>query len=260
MEMIRYSDEWQELYKSLPQGVRTMLQMSPAIPYTMRFDVRSVELFTHVNLYRRVRRIASAIRRPELDVARDLAQLVQMRFLQPVYQDTMPRDGRKIQLPGPAEKLRLENFQLLDLLSRMEIEWDKRGTPTEQLPALVEFVNWTMDALAETCRLNGVELDPNTLRSLMFNEQLGYMGSYAFRVNQNHIDVENFTALCYEVLNGDIKKSAAFYDEATMVLRRLLCAVFETINARVADPIERLENQDNWETMFDQFELQRHDA
>ena len=260
MEMIRYSDEWQELYKSLPQGVRTMLQMSPAIPYTMRFDVRSVELFTHVNLYRRVRRIASAIRRPELDVARDLAQLVQMRFLQPVYQDTMPRDGRKIQLPGPAEKLRLENFQLLDLLSRMEIEWDKRGTPTEQLPALVEFINWTMDALAETCRLNGVELDPNTLRSLMFNEQLGYMGSYAFRVNQNHIDVENFTALCYEVLNGDIKKSAAFYDEATMVLRRLLCAVFETINARVADPIERLENQDNWETMFDQFELQRHDA
>ncbi|MBV9228604.1 MAG: DUF4388 domain-containing protein [Chloroflexi bacterium] len=261
MEMIRYSDEWQELQKYLPQGVRTMLQMSPAIPYVMRFDMRTLELFTHVNLYRRVRRIASAIRRPELDVARDLGQLVQQKFLMPIYQEMMPgTNGRKVRLPDPAERLRLENFELLNLISRMEQEWDKRRTPMEQLPALVEFINWTMDALAETCRVNGIALDPNTLRSLMYNEQLSHMGTYEFIVDQNHIDVENFTALCYQVLSGDMKKAADFYDEASMVLQRLLCAIFDMINARVANPRERLENQEVWEAMFEQFALHRGEA
>jgi hypothetical protein len=256
MEVVRYSDEWLELHKFLPQGMRTMLQMSPAIPYVMRFEVRAIELLTHVNLYHRLRRIASALRRPELDVARDLAMLVRQRFLQPIYQEIMPRsNGRKVQLPDPAEKLRIENFQLLDLLSRMEVEWDKRTRPADQLPALVDFVNWTMDALAESCRANGVDLDPNTLRSLMINEQLGNMGTYQFLVDQNHIDVENFTALCYKVLTGDIKQAEVFYNEAMMVLRHLLCSLFEMINMRVGNPLERLENQANWETMFDQFEL-----
>ncbi len=258
MEMVRYGDEWQEMNKYLPQGMRTTLQLSPAIAYTMRFDIHTIELFTHVNLYRRVRRIASALRRAELEVARDLSQLVQMKFLVPVYQEVAPHtNGRKVRLPDPAEKLRLENFALLDLISRMEQEWDRRHSPMEQLPALVEFINWTMDALTETCRSNGIDLEPNTLKSLMINENLWHMGSYQFRVDHNHIDVESFSELCYEVLSGDIKKAAGFYDEASMVLQHLLCAIFELINARVASPRERLENQEVWEAMFEQFALQR---
>jgi len=109
--------------------------------------------------------------------------------------------------------------------------------------------------LADTCRANGTELDTNTLRSLMANENLSNMGSYAFKVDQNHIDVESFTSLCYEVMSGDMKKAEGFYDEAAMVLHRLLCTIFETINARVADPRERLENQEVWEAMFEQFAL-----
>ncbi len=148
MEMVRYSDEWQELIKFLPMGMRTTLQMAPVISCTMRFDLRTLELFTHVNLYRKVRRVASALRRSELDVARELAQLVQMQFVHPIYENPesqMPQQesGRKMRLPDPAEKLRLEHFALLDLISRMEQEWDKRRTPTEQLPALADFVNWT---------------------------------------------------------------------------------------------------------------------
>jgi hypothetical protein len=81
------------------------------------------------------------------------------------------------------------------------------------------------------------------------------MGTYQFLVDQNHIDVENFTALCYKVLTGDIKQAEVFYNEAMMVLRHLLCSLFEMINMRVGNPLERLENQANWETMFDQFEL-----
>ncbi|GAC1368508.1 MAG: hypothetical protein NVS2B12_27360 [Ktedonobacteraceae bacterium] len=261
MEMIRYGDEWQELRASLPQGMRTMLQLANTISYTMRFDMRSLELFTHVNLYRRVRRIASALRRPELEVARELAQLIQQRFIFPLYQEVAPHEnGRKVRLPDPAEKLRLENFALLDLISRMEQEWVKKHTPMEQLPALVTFINWTMDALTETCRANGVELDSNTLRTLMINEDLWHMGSYEFRVDQNHIDVESFTTLCYGVVSGDMKKAASFYDEASMVLQRLLINIFEMINGRVANPRERMENQEVWEAMFEQFALQRSDV
>lgn len=265
MEMICYSDEWDELVKILPQGVRTGLRMSPAIPYTMRFDMRTLELFTHVNLYGRVRRIASIIRRPELDVARELTQLVQQKFLLVIPQKEMAQRGiakngkssgnSKVHLPEPAEKLRLENFELLNLISRMEQAWMKCRNPMEQLPAMVHFVNWTMDALADTCRANGTELDANTLKSLMVNENLSNMGSYSFKVDQNHINVESFTSLCYEVMSGDMQKAEGFYDEATMVLHRLLCAIFETINARVADPRERLENQEVWEAMFEQFAL-----
>jgi hypothetical protein len=257
MEMVRYGDEWQELTQYLPEGMRTMLQLVPAIQYTMLFDMRSLELFTHVNLYRRVRRIASALRRPEMDVARDLGELVKQGFLRPVYQEAPNLNGQKVRLPDPAEKLRLENFELLNLISRMEQEWESKHTPTEQLPTLVVFINWTMDALAETCRANGIDLDPNTLETLMHNENLWHLGSYNFRVDHNHIDVENFTALCYEILNGDIKKAASFYDEASMVLQRLLSSIFEMINGRVANPRERIENQEVWEAMFEQFALQR---
>ncbi|GER87392.1 hypothetical protein KDW_15540 [Dictyobacter vulcani] len=260
MEMVRYSDEWQELTNVLPQGMRTMLQLAPSIPYAMRFDIRSLELFTHVNLYRRVRRIASALRRPELDVARELGQLAQQRFLVAVYQEAQQQNGSKVRLPDPAEKLRLENFELLNLISRMEQEWETKHSPTDQLSTMVMFINWTMDALAETCRVNGVDLDPQTLHSLMVNENLWHMGSYEFHVDHNHIDVENFTALCYEILNGDIKKAAGFYDEASMVLQRLLSCIFEMINSRVANPRERIENQDVWEAMFEQFALQRGEA
>jgi hypothetical protein len=261
MEMVRYSDEWQELNKFLPQGMRTALQMAPVIPYTMQFDIRTLELFTHVNLYRRVRRIATALQRPELDVARDLAYLVENQFLLPASQETLQQpNGHKVQLPEPAEKLRLENFAFLDLISRMEQDWERQHTPMEQLPTLVKFINWTMDALAETSRANGIALDPNTLRSLMVNENLWRMGSYQFKVEQNHINVEDFTTLCYEVLNGDIKQAAGFYDEASVLLQRLLCSIFELINSRVANPRERIENQEVWEAMFDQFALQRSES
>ena len=124
----------------------------------------------------------------------------------------------------------------------MEQEWDRQHTPTEQLPALIKFINWTMDALTETCHTNGIALEPNTLRSLMINENLWRMGSYQFKVEYNHINVEDFTTLCYEVLNGDIKQAAGFYDEASMLLQRLLCSIFELINSRVANPRERIEN------------------
>jgi predicted transcriptional regulator len=258
LEMVRYSDEWEQLHPYLPQGVRTTLQMAPNIPYALLADIRMYELLMFVNHYRSVRRIASAMRRPELEVARDLARLVQQGLLLHVFQQVMPQSpGRGVRLPDPAERTRMESFELLNLIERMEQEWLHRRTPVEQLPALVEFVNWTMDALTDTCREKGIDLDWNTLHTTLARGNLLYMGNYDFKIVQNHIDVENFASLCHEVLNGNIQKARDFYDEASDVLQRILRCVFEMINSRVASLDERLENQEVWEAMFSQFALQR---
>jgi hypothetical protein len=257
MEMVRYSDEWEQLHQYLPQTIHTVLQIAPAIPYAVSIDTRTFELLMYVNFYRSVRRIASAMLRPELDVARELAQLVQQKLLMHVFQEVTPQSsGREVRLPEPAEALRMESFELLNLISRMEQEWNRKRTPMEQLPALVEFVNWTMDALAETCHARGAELDPNTLETLLSREDLRYMGNYKFKIENNHIDVDNFKALCYEVLSVNMQQTAEFYDEASIVLQKILRRIFDTINSRVASLDERLENQEVWEAMFTQFALQ----
>jgi hypothetical protein len=227
----------------------------------MSFDSRTIELIGKVNLCRSVRRIASAVRRPELDVAHDLAQLVQHRLLLHVFQEAVPRlsgNGRSgVRLPDPAEKFRMESFELLNLISRMEQEWNRRRTSMEQLSALAEFINWTMDALSETCRANGTDLDRNTLDVLLTRNNLRFMGNYRFIIEQNNIDVDNFTSLCHEVLQGDIQKSTDFFEEGCIVLQRILSCIFDSINARVASLYERLENQEVWEAMFTQFGLPR---
>lgn len=256
MEMVRYADEWEKLQTFLPLGMQTCLQMAPAIPYAMSFDARTLELLGGINRFRSVRKIATGIRRPELDVARDLAQLIQMRLAY-VLPSNAPAGEQAIRLPEPAEMLRMEHFELFHLISRMEQHWLRKTTPMEQLPALAEFVNWTMEALAEACEANGTELDPNTLESLMTRNNLRYMGNYRFIVDGNAIDVENFTSLCHEVMRGEIKKANDFYEEGAITLQRILSCIFDSINARIVSLAERLENQEIWEAMFTQFGLPR---
>jgi hypothetical protein len=83
------------------------------------------------------------------------------------------------------------------------------------------------------------------------------MGNYRFIVGQNNIDVENFTSLCHEVMRGEIQKANDFYEEGAMTLQRILCCIFDSINARIVSLNERLENQEVWEAMFIQFGLPR---
>ncbi len=281
MEMIRYSDEWDGLHRYLPQGMHTELQMAPAIPYTTQFDMRTVELLggitdTHTSARpRTVRRVASSIRRPELEVAREMAELVRLGYVliipsayhlphlteptgnSPTNNANGGARNNNVRLPDPAERLRMESFELLNLISRMEQDWNRRRTPEEQLPALVEFINWTMDALTETCRANGTELNPATLENLLTRNHLRYMGNYYFLIYNNTIDVEDFSTLCHNILQGDIVKAHDFFEEASIVLQRILLCVFDSINGRIASLYERLENQEVWEAMFTQFGLPR---
>lgn len=259
MEMVRYSDEWERLQHMLPMGMQTSLQMAPAIPYAMSFDARTLELLGGVNRYRSIRKIASGIRRPELEVARDLAQLAQIRLVN-VLPPRNIHDRGGVRLPEPAEMLRMEHFELLNLISRMEQHWNRKTTPMDQLPALAEFVNWTMEALAEACKANGTELDPHTLEALLARNNLRYMGNYRFIIERNTIDVENFTSLCHEVMRGEIQKTRDFYEEGAITLQRILSCIFDSINARIVSLNERLENQEVWEAMFIQFGLPQPDA
>ena len=151
----------------------------------------------------------------------------------------------------------MESFELLDLIARMEQEWNRRRTPDQQLPALVEFINWTMNALADTCRANAMELNPATLENLLTRHNFHYMGTYRFLIYNNNIDVEDFTLLCRGILQGDIVKANDFFEEASIVLQNILLLLFDTINGRVASLHERLENQEVWEAMFTQFNLPR---
>lgn len=282
MEMAQYADEWEQLFTFLPLGMHTMLQLAPAIPYPMQFDVRTMELLGGINRFRSVRRIASGIRRPELDVARDLIRLMQHKLVKRVFEEkAMPYysngyalhlggypsnngnagngNGRSSgpRLPDPAERLRMESFELLNLLSRMEQDWLRRRTPEEQLPALATYVNWTMESLALTCRANGTTLAPRTLENLLTRHGLRYIGNYLLIIQQNTIDVDNFTALCHEVLQGEINKAHDFFEVASVELQKILLCIFDSINGRVASLHERIENQEVWEAMFTQFGLPR---
>ncbi len=282
MEMVCYSDEWQELVRWLPERMHTALQMAPTISSVLSFGTYAYELLMQVNHNRVVRRIACAMHRPEMDIAYDLAKMVQYQMLVPVLQespspwhapnDSLPGNDNgngisnghngysghrrtTVRLPNPAEIWRMDSFELLDLISRMEQEWVRRRTPMEQLPALVEFVNMTMDALADTCRAKNTEIDQNALYTLLHRAGLTNMGNYRFIIEQNHIDVTNFTSLCYEIMSGEISKATDFYEEASSVLQKMLRVLFETINARIPNPLERIENQEVWEVLFTQFAL-----
>ena len=260
MQMINYSDEWKLMREHLPQGMRTMLRLVDRIPRAVNLSRSTVELLLFVNSHRRVRRIANGARRPELDVARELAQLKQQGLLEPFFQDVpldiyAPYDGYAMRLPDPAEKLRLEHFELLNLLIRMENRWEGLQTPAQQLLALADFVNWTMEALIEACRAKGIDLDINMLRDLLANERLLTIGSYPFVIEYNHIDVNDFRTLCLAVLSDRVADANDFYDLAFSVFVNILRVLFSAINARTASPRERLENQEAWEAMFEQLAM-----
>lgn len=248
MEVLRYSQEWDELQHTLPDGMRTRLEMAFRIPANapLTFDLNTWRAVTHVNTARTVRRIAAAIHQPELEVARLLAPLVERALLVPVESNSRP------ELPIPAQRLSMERFDLFSLLSRMEQEWLRRRQPVEQLAALALFINWTMEHLAETCQQNRINLSPDTLASLLRRENLMRVAGYTLKIQDNQIDIDDFTQYCRSYLDPRNVDPAAgkFHDRASQLLQRALRATFQAINARIASPLERMQNQEAWDALF----------
>jgi hypothetical protein len=249
MEVLRYSEEWDELQPFLPDGMRTRLAMALDLPHApvLRFDHPTWQIITKINKQRSIRRIASAIRRPELDVARLVVPLIEQGLLQ------VRKSGSKPGLPMHAQRLSMKSFDLFSLLSRIEQDWLSRRTPETQLIALAQFINWTMDNLSETCEQNGLNLAPDTLEKLLVRENLAQINAYPLPIANNHILLEDFSQHCryyFGSRHAGVTEAVKFYHEASDLLQRALRAAFQAINARIASPIERMQNQETWEALF----------
>lgn len=249
MEMVRYEHEWESLGPYLRDGMRTRVMMAAQAPleHHLLFDPRVWLIITKVNSQQTVRRIATSLHLPELDVARMIEPLIQEGLLIPVGAAGGPG------LPEEAARLSMHNFDLFTLLIGMEQEWLKKKTPMQQLVALADFINRTMRALEESCQTTGLTLAPDTLASILSREGLVGVENYRFRLDHNRIDTDEFSAFCKQVFDGSrgsIGSSKPFFDRCSSILERALGAAFESINSRIASPVERAQNQEAWEALF----------
>jgi len=253
MEVLRYQHEWESLQPFLPDGMRThvMMAFEPPIGHPLVFHAQAWRVISHVNSQHTVRRVATSLRMPELDIARMIGPLVQEGLLVPAG----PAGGPG--LPEEAERLSLDRFDLFTLLISMEQEWLKCKSAADQLVALAGFINQTMLSLEQACQATGLALAPSTLTSLLERERLFGIGDYQFRVSHNRIDKDDFAAYCRRMFEGSARgpmgTSKAFYDQALAVLVAALGTAFDAINSRIASPEERSQNREAWEALFQTF-------
>ncbi len=250
MEVLRYEHEWDSLQPFLPQGMRTRIAMAyePPVGHPLLFHAVPWRVISRVNSQRTVRRIATSLHQPEVEVARMIGPLVEEGLLVPVGAEGTPG------LPEEAARLSMNNFDLFSLLIGMEQDWLKRKTPLDHLTALAGFVNRTMKALEDECQENGLSLAPDTLLTILSREGLLGLHDYQFRIANNRIDSDHLASYCREVLENSTRNSIgsakAFYEQFADLLQHALVAAFQAINTRVASPIERAQNQEAWEALF----------
>jgi hypothetical protein len=253
MELVRYEHEWQGLRPFLPEGMRTHLQMAfdPPTGHPLVFHVTAWRILSRVNSHPTVRRMATSLGVPELDVARMVGPLVREGLLLPV--GAAGRPG----LPEEAARLSMEHFDLFTLLITIEQDWLKRKSPADQLVALARFINLTMQSLDEACQMSGLSLASDTLFGLLARERLLRIGDYELHVHDNRIDLEDFEAFCRRSFEGTTRNAIGsakpFYDLTAGILQRGLEAAFQAINSRIASPVERAQNQEAWEALFQTF-------
>jgi hypothetical protein len=253
LEVLRYRNEWKSLQPFLPDGMRShvMMAFEPPIGHPLVFHAQAWRVISRVNSHHTVRRIATSLHLPELDIARMIGPLVQEGLLVPAGAAGGPG------LPEEAERLSLDRFDLFTLLISMEQDWLKRKSAPDQLVALAGFINQTMLSLEQACEVAGLGLAPNTLESLLGREHLSGMGEYRFRIAQNRLDTDDFAAYCRRMFEGSARgpmgASKAFYDKALDTLMAALGAAFEAINSRIASPEDRSQNREAWEALFQTF-------
>jgi hypothetical protein len=253
MEALRYLHEWESLEHVLPDGMRTALSMAsdPPIGHSMRFNPADWRIISRVNSHRTVRRIATSLRMPELEVARMVGRLVREGLLTP------RRQGGRPGLPLEAERMNLERFDLFTLLISMEQVWIKAKSETDKIIALGGFINQTMEALEDTYAASGVELAPSTLEALLEREGIRGVGDHKFSIQRNRIRMDAFSAYCHETLDqqphGPINEPNSLFIEYRDDLERALEVAFHSINARIISPEERVQNQEAWTALFQTF-------
>lgn len=254
IQIIRHESEWDDLIELLPDGMRTRVAMAnmPPAGHPLTFDPSAWQVIARVNANHTVRRIATALRKPEAEVARMVGGMVREGLLVTVSISAIPglRD----------QGMNLGSFDLFSLLLLFEQDWLKRKSPADHLAGLATYINKTMAALQEACQQSEFTLADDTLAILLARDRLTTIDGYELRVARNRIDVDDFAAYCRGVFEGAARgqmgASKAFYEHATEILLLGLAAEFKAINARIPEPKTRLENQDAWEALFHTFREQ----
>jgi len=250
LEIVRYQYEWNDLLQWLPDGMHTQLRMGlePPANYQLLFSAEVWRVITRVNAFQTPRRIATALRRTEMELARLLAPLVRDGLLYASVGE------HSMGLPAVARYNSAQEVDVFGLLSRIEQEWRKRRTLLDQLSALALFVNWTIDALTEEWARKGMALAPDSLPHLLQRENLATIGSYQLRVARNHINVDDLSHALQRMLanarrTGSEDELMSAYD----ILTRALRAVFSAINMRVDSPQDREFYVAAWKALFEDF-------
>ncbi len=229
-------------------STRVWMAFEPPIGHPLLFHAAAWRVISRVNAHHTVRRIATSLHQPEIEVARMIGPLVEEGLLVPGDAESTPG------LPEEAARLSMNNFDLFSLLIEMEQYWLKRKTPLDQLVALADFINRTMKALEDECDAMHLSLAADTLHSILAREGLLGLETYQFRIELNRIDVEDFAAYCRRVLDSSSREAIGtakvLYEQFSDLLQRALVAAFQAINSRVASPIERVQNQEAWEALF----------
>ena len=250
MEALRYQHDWDALENVLPDGMRTILSMAvePPIDHPLQFHPKAWRVISRVNANRTVRRIATSLRMPELEVARMVGPMVREGLLMPSAGfDTRGR-------PDVAARFGLEHFDLFTLLISMEQTYIKCKTDADRLVALARFINETMGALAETYRENDIALASDTLAALLERDGIYGVGDYLFVIENNHIDVDAFAVYCRSIFENGARAGenvpSPLFVEYRNHLEHALSLAFHAINARISSPAERVQNQEAWEALF----------
>ncbi|HEY7091890.1 MAG TPA: DUF4388 domain-containing protein [Ktedonobacterales bacterium] len=250
LEVLRYEHEWEDQLQFLPDGMNTHVVMvfDPPLGHPLVFHPQSWRVLCRVNQHRTARRIATTLHMPELEVSRVLQPLVREGLLVPLGSQGAPG------LPEGAARLSMHDFDLFSLLIEFEQDWLKRRTPTDHLVGIASYINGTMRALGRVYAENGLQLGPDTLRSLLSRSGVLEISGHALILQNNQIDLDDLAAFSRRsfegATRGSITDSSEFYETASATLQQALRAAFEAINARVASPQDRSQNQEAWEALF----------
>ncbi len=245
LEIIRYQYEWNNLQSWLPDGMHTRLQMAlePPAEHPLIFPTPVWRAITRVNAFQTPRRIATALYQPELEVARILAPLVSEALIYAKMGE------HSVELPAVARTITAQHVDLFTLFSRMEQDWRKRKSPVEQVIALATYINWTMDALDDAWRQNGLVLPADSLATLLQREGCTSVLGHPLRIVGNQVIADDLAAFLRQLANHPMRE----LHEAYAILSQALRAVFIAINQRVDSLQDRNYYELAWTELFSEF-------
>lgn len=254
IEAIRYQHEWSDLIHVLPNGMRTVLQVShhPPIAHKLYFEVPIWRVIIRVNAFQTPRRIATASNRPELEVAKIAARLIMENLL---ITPTQYIGSSFFTLETASTGPRSIDFTLL--LTRIEQLWLNSHSIAQKIASLATAINWTVEMVQAV--QNTSPMPPNSLYQLLQRVDCVAIGAYELLISDNHVNIDQLTDFLKKVVweyrhgRNELERHAAqkLLEEAFSTLITGMETLFVTINMRVDVGKGSSDNEQAWKTLLD---------